>query len=71
MQLFNIDQMSLAYRLLKSYLAKYFAEGSDFLDFLEITTAVVVSAWSWQNVSPCIDIMLIFFIFWFFENIRF
>ena len=29
--------------------------------YLEVATAVVVSAWSWKNFTLCIDIVLIFF----------
>ena len=36
-------------------------ERSVFPDYLEVATAVVVSVWSLQNFSPCIDIVLIFF----------
>ena len=32
-----------------------------FPDYLEVTTAVVVSVWSWKNFSPCINMVLISF----------
>ena len=39
----------------------FISEGSVYPDYLEVTSAAVVSVWSWKNYSPCIHKVLKFF----------